>query len=43
MNFDDTPSEAGFRAEVRAWIQANAPTELLAEPEVVKVVVAAGV
>ena len=31
MNFDDTPSEAGFRAEVRAWIQANAPTELLAE------------
>ena len=31
MNFDDTPSEAGFRTEVRAWIQANAPTELLAE------------
>ena len=31
MNFDDTPSEASFRAEVRAWIQANAPTELLAE------------
>ena len=31
MNFDDTPSEAGFRAEVRAWTQANAPTELLAE------------
>ncbi len=31
MNFDDTPSEAGFRAEARAWIQANAPTELLAE------------
>ncbi len=31
MNFDDTPSEAGFRADVRAWIQANAPTELLAE------------
>ena len=31
MNFDDTPSEASFRAEVRAWIQANAPTELHAE------------
>ncbi len=33
MNFDDTPSEASFRAEVRAWIQANAPTELRAELE----------
>ena len=33
MNFDDTPQEAAFRAEVRAWIQANAPTELRAELE----------
>lgn len=24
MNFDDTPEEAKFRAEVRAWLQANA-------------------
>jgi alkylation response protein AidB-like acyl-CoA dehydrogenase len=29
MNFDDTPHEAAFRAEARAWIQANAPTHLL--------------
>src|SRR5438477_13106156 len=29
MNFDDTPEEAAFRAEVRAWIDANAPKELL--------------
>ncbi len=28
MNFDDTPQEAAFRAEARAWIQANAPTHL---------------
>ena len=33
MNFDDTPQEASFRAEVRAWIAANAPTELHAELE----------
>ena len=25
MNFDDTPEEAAFRAEARAWIDANAP------------------
>jgi alkylation response protein AidB-like acyl-CoA dehydrogenase len=31
MNFDDTPQEAAFRAEARAWIQANAPKELEAE------------
>ena len=31
MNFDDTPQEAAFRAEARAWIQANAPRELEAE------------
>ena len=30
MNFDDTPQEATFRAEARAWIQANAPQELRA-------------
>ena len=33
MNFDDTPKEAAFRAEARAWIQANAPQELRAELE----------
>src|ERR1700677_670554 len=31
MNFDDTPEEAAFRAEVRAWIDANAPRRLHAE------------
>jgi acyl-CoA dehydrogenase len=31
MNFDDTPEEAAFRAEVRAWIDANAPKDL--QPE----------
>jgi alkylation response protein AidB-like acyl-CoA dehydrogenase len=25
MNFDDTPQEAAFRSEARAWIKANAP------------------
>jgi alkylation response protein AidB-like acyl-CoA dehydrogenase len=25
MNFDDNPEEAAYRAEVRAWIEANAP------------------
>ena len=33
MNFDDTPEEAAFRAEVRAWIDANAPKQLRAELE----------
>jgi acyl-CoA dehydrogenase len=28
MNFDDTPQEAAFRAEARAWIDANAPRHL---------------
>jgi alkylation response protein AidB-like acyl-CoA dehydrogenase len=31
MNFDDTPSEAAFRAEARAWISANAPREYEAD------------
>lgn len=31
MNFDDTPQEAKFRDEARAWIDANAPKHL--EPE----------
>jgi alkylation response protein AidB-like acyl-CoA dehydrogenase len=31
MNFDDTPQEAAFRAEVRRWIGANAPMEFEAE------------
>ena len=26
MNFDDTPQEAAFRAEVRAWMEANVPS-----------------
>ena len=34
MNFDDTPDEARFRAEARAWLQANAPRHLQAELEV---------
>ena len=24
MDFNDTPEEAAFRAEVRAWLEANA-------------------
>ncbi|HVX18656.1 MAG TPA: acyl-CoA dehydrogenase family protein [Acidimicrobiales bacterium] len=27
MNFDDTPDEAAFRAEARAWLAANAPSK----------------
>src|ERR1700736_7052252 len=27
MNFDDTPREATFRAEAKAWIAANAPKQ----------------
>src|ERR1044072_1142177 len=27
MNFDDTPQEAAFRAEAKAWISANAPKQ----------------
>ena len=26
MNFDDTPQEAAFRVEARAWLEANVPT-----------------
>jgi alkylation response protein AidB-like acyl-CoA dehydrogenase len=33
MNFDDTPQEAAFRAEARAWLDANAPHELRQELE----------
>lgn len=29
MDFDDTPQEAEFREEVRAWIDANGPKHLL--------------
>ena len=25
MDFNDTPIEAAFRAEARAWLEANAP------------------
>ena len=25
MDFNDTPDEAAFRAEARAWLEANAP------------------
>lgn len=28
MNFDDTPEEAAFRAEARAWLTANAPKDV---------------
>ncbi|BEV00644.1 acyl-CoA dehydrogenase [Novosphingobium olei] len=28
MDFEDTPEEAAFRAEVRSWIDANAPKHL---------------
>jgi alkylation response protein AidB-like acyl-CoA dehydrogenase len=31
MNFDDTPQEAAFRAEARAWVAANAPKQFEAE------------
>ncbi len=31
MDFDDTPQEASFRAQARAWIAANAPEDLLQE------------
>jgi alkylation response protein AidB-like acyl-CoA dehydrogenase len=31
MNFDDTPQEAAFRAEAKAWIAANAPRQFEAE------------
>ena len=27
MDFNDTPEEAEFRLEVRAWLQANAPKD----------------
>src|ERR1700740_1733193 len=27
MNFDDTPQEAAFRSQARAWIAANAPKQ----------------
>src|SRR6202789_300485 len=27
MDFDDTPEDAAFRADARAWLDANAPTE----------------
>lgn len=28
MDFNDTPEEAAFRAEARAWLEANAPKDL---------------
>jgi alkylation response protein AidB-like acyl-CoA dehydrogenase len=31
MDFDDTPAEAAFRAEVRAWLDANAKLEVDAD------------
>ncbi len=31
MDFQDTPQEAAFRAEARAWLKANAP-----EPEIAR-------
>ena len=34
MNFDDTPEEAAFRAEARAWLAANAPAFVIKDGEV---------
>lgn len=31
MDFNDTPQEAAFRAEVRGWLAANAPAHAVAE------------
>lgn len=31
MDFNDTPQEAAFRAEVRAWLEANAPAHVVPE------------
>jgi alkylation response protein AidB-like acyl-CoA dehydrogenase len=31
MDFDDTPEEAAFRAEARAWLAAHAPAHVLPE------------
>ena len=37
MDFQDTPAEAAFRAEARAWLKANAPTkEELTDPDEVQ-------
>ncbi len=33
MDFDDTPAEAAFRAEARAWLAANAPSHVFAPGE----------
>lgn len=33
MDFNDTPQEAAFRAEARAWLAANAPAHALREGE----------
>jgi alkylation response protein AidB-like acyl-CoA dehydrogenase len=35
VNFDDTPSEAAFRRQARAWLDANAPSALLPTLEAV--------
>ena len=32
MNFDDTPAEAAFRQEVRAWLAANRPSRQELQP-----------
>ena len=33
MDFNDTPEEAAYRAEVRKWLEANAPRTGSADPE----------
>src|SRR5579884_329313 len=33
MDFRDSPEEAAFRGELRAWLAANAPPSLPAEPD----------
>src|SRR4051794_211874 len=34
MDFDDTPEEAAFRAEARAWLDANAKPKVEAEQRI---------
>ena len=39
MDFRDSPEEAAFRAEARAWLEANAP---LRDPAEIEEGIAAG-
>ena len=31
MDFNDTPEEAAYRAEAKAWLEANAPKKAVAD------------